>query len=121
MLPVIRQDRANDQGTKICLTAAMGLPQPRDPAALIPFLEKLLPRWIGLWIERDPGIPGRRGRSVKVPVAAEPFDGSANRHWKRAYGHIAEDHRVRESDKRLTLGLPKPGPRTIEDEANEAK
>jgi integrase len=25
------------------------------------------------------------------------------------YGHIAEDHRVREADQRLALGLPKPG------------
>ena len=32
------------------------------------------------------------------------------------YGHIAEDHRVREADQRLALGLPKPGPRVVEDE-----
>jgi integrase len=29
------------------------------------------------------------------------------------YGHIAEDHRVREADQRLALGLPQPGPRAM--------
>jgi integrase len=37
------------------------------------------------------------------------------------YGHIAEDHRVHESDKRLTLGLPKPGPQPAENEGDESK
>jgi integrase len=31
------------------------------------------------------------------------------------YGHIAEDHRVREADERLTLGLGRQGPRALDD------
>lgn len=30
------------------------------------------------------------------------------------YGHIAEDHRVREADQRLSPGLSKPGPKLLE-------
>src|SRR5439155_411716 len=37
------------------------------------------------------------------------------------YGHIAEDHRVREADQRLALGLPKPGPRDADEGASEAE
>ncbi len=36
------------------------------------------------------------------------------------YGHIAEDHRVRESDQRLTLGLAAPGPRALDNDAKAA-
>jgi len=36
------------------------------------------------------------------------------------YGHIAEDHRVREADHRLTLGLGKPGPRALDADAGAA-
>jgi len=31
------------------------------------------------------------------------------------YGHIAEDHRVREADARLALHLGTPGPKVVDD------
>jgi integrase len=36
------------------------------------------------------------------------------------YGHLAEDHRVREADSRLTLGLAQSGPEPVTDVAAEA-
>ncbi len=36
------------------------------------------------------------------------------------YGHIAEDHRVRESDQRLTLGISAPGARALDNDAKAA-
>jgi hypothetical protein len=33
------------------------------------------------------------------------------------YGHIGEDHRIREADERLALGIGKPGPKPVADPA----
>jgi hypothetical protein len=76
---------------------ADGLPDPENPLALLPFLENLLPLWISLWIDRDPGLSGRRPKSLPAPIALA-FDGLTEPERCRAYDRLGRGAEKRARD-----------------------